>query len=399
MPGSSAGGYVSLLRRPAVARTFALALAGRLAYGVLPLSFLFTVQHATDSFATAATAMALNGLAAFSMPAKARLIDRHGQRLVIPLITTIMAGLLVAASVMGHVAPQHPAPWWGIAVATGLASPPLGPSMRAQWRVLVPDRLITRAYSLDAVGEETLYLVGPMTAAGILAFAPAYAGLLLCALLVLVGAAGLASSPAAVVTSTPERRRSARGPLRHRGLLGLLVIMGAVGSTTAMIYTSTAARALAVDQPSYAGLADAGLAAGAVLGGIAWGRLRPAWPWPRSLARLLAIVGTVVLVASVLGSFWSFAIMLAIAGPALAPIYVVAYRASDTIVDPAEVTEASTWVNTATNLGVSLGGAVAGWLVSVVGPRSPGYTGATLAAAAAVTIIVAARRRPDDAVT
>jgi hypothetical protein len=62
MPGTDiAGSYADLLRRPAVARTFAPALVGRLAYGVLPLSLLFTVQHATGSYAIAATAMALNG--------------------------------------------------------------------------------------------------------------------------------------------------------------------------------------------------------------------------------------------------------------------------------------------------------------------------------------------------
>ncbi len=392
-----AGGYAHLFRRPGVARTFVLALAGRLTYGVLPLSLLFTVQHATGSFSTAATAMALNGLASLSMPLKSRAIDRYGQRLVLPLIAAAMVAVLVLAAAMAHARIATPLPWLVAGLTVGLASPPLGSSMRAQWRTLVPEEAIGKAYSLDAVGEETLYLIGPMIAAGIMAFAPAYAGLLICAAFVVVGAAGLAASPAASAPLALEQQRIARGPLRHVAFLRLLLVMGAVGAVSATIYTATAARALAAGHPSWAGLADAGIAVGSVAGGLLWGRLQPAWSAWRSLCRLLAVIGAAALMASAATPFLLFAVALAVGGLAISPIYVVAYQASDRLVDAAEVTEASTWVNTATNLGVSLGGAGSGILVGHVGARAPGWAGAVLALALACAIALVqgrARTRP-----
>lgn len=388
----AAGNYASLFRLPGVARTFAPALVGRLAYGVLPLSLLFTVQQATGSFSTAASAMALNGVASLSMPLKARAIDRYGQRLVIPLITAFMVVILAIAAAMARTQSTSVLPWLAVGLAVGLASPPLGPSMRAQWRVLVPEDAIATAYSVDAVGEETLYLVGPMIAAGLLAFAPAYGGLLVCTLLLGIGAAGLAASPAATATPSLGQPRTARGPLRHLPFLRLLFVMAAVGAVTATIYTVTAARALAVGHPSLAGLADAGVATGSVAGGLLWGRCRPAWSLGQSLSRLLTVIGAAALVASAMGPFWLFAAALAVGGLAVSPIYVVAYQASDRLVDTAEVTEASTWVNTVTNLGISLGGAASGLLVSHSGARTPGWAGAALALAVACAIAVARRR-------
>ncbi len=387
-----AGSYSDLFRLPGVARTFVPALVGRLAYGVFPLSLLFTVQHATGSFSTAATALALNGLASLSMPLKSRVIDRYGQRLVIPLITAVMVAVLVIAAVMARAEITSSLPWLAVGLAVGLASPPLGPSMRAQWRVLVPEDAIPRAYSLDAVSEETLYLVGPMIAAGLLAFAPAYVGPLVCGALLIVGAAGLAASPAATNTSCLGQRRMAGGPLRHPTFLRLLLVMAAVGAVTATVYTVTAARALALGHPSYAGLADASIAVGSVAGGLLWGRLQPAWPVGLTLSRLLTIIGAAALVASAVDPFWMFAAALAVGGMAISPIYVVAYRASDSHVEPAEITEASTWVNTVNNLGMSLGGAASGFLVSGFGARAPGWAGAAVALALACAIALARRR-------
>ena len=57
-----------------VTRTFVPALVGRLTYGVLPLSLLFTVQHATGSFATAAMAAALDALATMGVSRSIRLV-------------------------------------------------------------------------------------------------------------------------------------------------------------------------------------------------------------------------------------------------------------------------------------------------------------------------------------
>ena len=166
------------------------------------------------------------------------------------------------------------------------------------------------------------------------------------------------------------------------------------GGVTATIYTVTAARALAVGHPAYAGLADAGVAVGSVAGGLLWGRLQPTWSTGRTLSRLLVLIGAAALVASAVNPYWLFAAALAVSGLAISPIYVVAYQTSDRLVTPAEVTEASTWVNTVTNLGISLGGAASGFLVSHGNARAPGWAGAMLAIALAAAIGIANHRQP-----
>ncbi|HVX54494.1 MFS transporter [Nocardioides sp.] len=399
MPGTSvAGSYAALMRRHGVARTFGLALAGRLTYGLLPLTLLFTVQQATGSFATAATAGALNGFAALSMPVKSRAIDRHGQRVVLPLIAVTAAVVLGSGVVLARSGVTAAPAWWALGLAVGLASPPLGPCMRAQWRALVPDHRVPAAYALDAVGEETLYLLGPVLAAGLLAVAPAYAGLPVAAVLLVVGAAGLAASPVAAGIHVPVPRHAGAGPLRHRRFRGLLGVMAAVGAVSATIYAGIAARALAAGHPSYAGLSEAGVACGSVIGGLVWGRLRPSWTWRQSLTCLLAFLGATLLAASLVDPYGPFTASLAFAGLALSPTYVVAYRASDLLVDRAEVVEAGTWVNTATNLGISLGGAASGLLVGRAGAHAPTWAGAVIALAG-VAMIVGRRGPAADAVT
>ncbi len=107
-----AGSYRTLIAKPVVARTFVLALVGRLGYAVLPLTFLFTVRQSTDSFATAAAAMAVFGSTTLVMPVQARLADRHGQRVVLTCVAAgfvlvLGAGLgALAAAGLGAIASQ-----------------------------------------------------------------------------------------------------------------------------------------------------------------------------------------------------------------------------------------------------------------------------------------------------
>ncbi|HEY0952788.1 MAG TPA: MFS transporter, partial [Nocardioides sp.] len=181
-----------LLARPAVLRTFALGLVGRLGYGVLPLSFLFTVRQATGSFSAASGAVALFGLGALAMPLQARALDRWGQRRVLPLVAGTWVAVLVAALTMSTAGVSAPAAWVAIAVPLGVCAPALGPSMRAQWRWFTEGTdLRARAYSVDTVAEEMLYLVGPAIAGGLLAVGPARNGLALVAALAVVGTLGL----------------------------------------------------------------------------------------------------------------------------------------------------------------------------------------------------------------
>ncbi|WP_263166961.1 MFS transporter [Streptomyces sp. SCSIO ZS0520] len=190
--------YRQVLRVPHAARAMAAALLGRLSYGTVPLSLLLAVRDASGSYAVAGTAMALFGLAGVALsPARAAVIDRRGPArplTALALCYALLLGLLTAAAVSGGV---PDAALVALAAAAGASTPPLGPVMRALWSRLAPDpELLQRAYSLDSVAEELLYVLGPLLVGLLVAFASPAAGVALSAVLVLAGTLALTSSRA-----------------------------------------------------------------------------------------------------------------------------------------------------------------------------------------------------------
>ena len=379
MSGTSRAGS-GLLTRPAVLRTFALGLVGRLGYGVLPLSFLFTVRQATGSFPAASAAVAVLGLGTLAMPLQARALDRWGQRRVLPLVTgTWVAGLGAAVALSLHPV-ASPAAWAALALPLGLVAPALGPSMRAQWRCFTDGtELRGRAYSIDTVAEEVLYLVGPVLAGAVLALGPARWGLVLVMALAAVGTAALAASPAAGIRAEAGAPRGSRlGPVRRPGMGRLLATMACFGAGAALTVTGVAAAAARAGPPGWAGLVEAGVAAGSVTGGLLWAaRCRRLPRVPTLLAGLAPL-----LVAAAVLPFWAAAAVLAVGGLAWAPTFVEAFQAADRLAPAAQRTEASTLVNTATNLASALGTALTG--VVLAAGASPYLLAAVAIGAAAL---------------
>ncbi|MDH2416420.1 MFS transporter [Nocardioides sp. CER19] len=397
MPGSDAGSYRLLLAGPGVARTFALALTGRLAYGLLPLLMLFTVQQATGSFGVAATTTALQGLGTLAMPLQARAVDRYGQRVVLPIAVACASLLLLTVAVAGRAHLSSAPLWWACGLALGAMSPALGPAMRTQWRAFAPGAQLTTAYALDGVCEEVIFLLGPALAGGLLALGPAWAALPLVVGLLVVGVAGLVASPARLGGGAATARGPGRPPLRSPGFLGLLLTMAAFGAAAATLTTGTAARASDLGHPAYAGWTEAAIGLGSVVGGLVWGRLRPAWSWGRAFGTLFALLGSGLLAASLVEPFAPSVVALVVGGAAMGPAFVVAYGAGDALVAAEQRTEATTWVTTFANGGITLGTAASGLLVDLAGSRTPWAAGATLAALSAVVLGVrSAGRRLGD---
>lgn len=376
MPGTRAGS--SLFARPAVRRTFACALVGRAAYGVLPLSFLFTVRQATGSFPAATVAAAVLGLATLTLPLQARALDRWGQRTVLPLLTSTWVALLATATLLAAAGVSAPAVWAALAVPLGSLAPALGPSMRAQWRWFTDGTELRRsAYAVDSVAEESLYLLGPLVAALVLAAGPARWGLVLVAGLAVVGTLGLVASPAARARAETPGPLLGLGPVRRPGVPRLLASMACFGAGTALVYTGVAAEADRLGHPGWAGVVEAGIAAGSVTGGLLWARRRRPLP---GVPVLLTALAALVLAAAAL-PFAAAGVALALGGIAFAPTFVSAYQAADALTPADEHTEASTLVNTAGNLATAIGTAAAGSLVAA--EVSPYLAAAVLVAVAA----------------
>lgn len=384
---SSAGSYRAVLTIPHAAATLGAALTGRLAFGVLPLALLFTVQEATGSFTTAGAAVACFGLSSILMPFKARVIDRFGPARTLPVLATATAAPLAALALLAWSGVTASAPYLLLSLFFGVCAPPLGPVMRMLWRTLTEDTaLLERAYSLDSACEEALYLAGPVTTGAIVATAFPAAALLAAAGLLFGGTLALCATPVVRSTRTAvsaEPLSWSLGPLRSRRFSALATIILITAAGTGIAVTTVAARAQEHGNPGAAGYLEAALAAGSVLGGLAWGQRKHKRPASTQLTGLILVLAAGIALAATAENLVVLGIVMAAAGLAVVPLFIVSYLASDKLVPEHQRTEASTWVNTANNLGTAAGSTTAGLLVDHGTTTSTFLTGAVILGVAA----------------
>ncbi|MCM2425496.1 MFS transporter [Streptomyces sp. RKAG337] len=352
--------YAAVLRVPHARRTFAAALLGRLSYGIVSLSLLLSLAAATGSYAAAG--MITTVFAATSVvlgPARAGLIDRWGARRALPTLATPYA---VALSALCLATWRPGAPLWLLTLLSataGTLTPPLGPTMRALWSALVPDkRLLQRAFSLDTVAEEGLFMTGPLIA---VAVRPAL-GLALSAALVLIGTLALTASPAAKLLTAREPSAPA-ARLRSAGVRRAAYAAAGLGCCLGALELYVVVFADHHDRASAAGWILAAHAAGSAIGGLLYGRI--AWRRPAAgrLPYLLAALALLFALTGAAPTVVLFALGIAAAGTVVSPTMATAYLAADELAPPGTATRASAWVNTGVNAGSSLGSGTAGLLV------------------------------------
>jgi hypothetical protein len=232
------------------------------------------------------------------------------------------------------------------------------------------------------VCEESLYLIGPLVAGVVLAVGPARVGLLVAAGLVMAGTAGLVASPhrppaGAAVRSTGGGRGGVLRPL-----LGLLVALALFGAAGAATFVGVAALADRAGTPGVAGVVEAMMAVGAVVGGLLWARLGTSSSPGRPLALAFGCLALAqAAAAAVAFDVVLVGVVLAVGSLVTSPVYVLAFSQADALVPPDRRTEASTWVSVGSNLGTSAGTAVAG-LLAGAGGGAPFLLGAGLCLAA-----------------
>ncbi|MFA0841289.1 MFS transporter [Streptomyces rochei] len=391
--------YAAVLRVPHARRAFAAALVGRLSYGTVSLALMLSLTRSTGSYAVAGLVMALFGATSvFLSPYRASLVDRHGpRRALLPMALLYAALLCVLAAACRH--PGTPAGVLAVTAAiTGACTPPLGPTMRAVWAELLPDRaMLQRAYSLDGVAEELLFVSGPLLVGAVVGVAPPAAGVVLSALLVAVGTLAFATSPAAGVLRPAEHGKDADAPGgragagQARALLQPVVVAAGVGVSV------SAVDLLVVAFASERGLGDGTVAwvlAALSLGSAVGGLLNGAVAWSSSArARLpfLAVgLGLCLAAAGLAPGVITLAVAVACAGLFVAPALTTAYLIADESAAPGFRTRAGAWCNTAVNAGLSAGAGAVGLLVERLPlPACFAVSGAVAVAAA----LVPGRRR------
>ncbi|MGW7571393.1 MFS transporter [Streptomyces tendae] len=386
--------YAAVLRVPHARRTFSAALVGRLSYGTVSLALMLSLTRSTGSYAVAGLVMALFGATSvFLSPYRASLVDRHGpRRALLPMALLYAALLCVLAAACRRPGTSEAV----LAVAAGLAgacTPPLGPTMRAVWAELLPDRLLLqRAYSVDGVAEELLFVSGPLLVGGIVAVASPVVGVVLSAVLVAVGTLAFVTSPATAALRPAGRAKSdgpapgRGGPGQGRALLQPVVVAAAVGVSV------SAVDLLVVAFAGERGLGDgtvawvlAALSVGSAVGGLVNGAVAWSSPTRARLPFFAAGVGLCLAAAGLAPGLGTLVLAVMCAGLFVAPALTTAYLIADESVAPGFRVRAGAWCNTAVNAGMSVGAAAVGLLVERLPlPVCFAVAGAVAAAAALV---------------
>ncbi|WP_215449054.1 MFS transporter [Streptomyces sp. ATCC 21386] len=395
---SSRPSYAAVLRIPYARRTFAAALVGRLSYGMVPLAVLLAVTRATGSYALAGTVMALFGATSVLLsPARAALVDRYGPRRALPpmaLLYAVLLGLLAVAAWR----PGASAPVLGaVAVAAGACTPPLGPTMRTVWSELAVERgLLPRAYSLDGVAEELLFVSGPLVVGVVVGLAPPAAAVVLGAVLVAVGTFGFVASPA--VARLPGRGAVSEKPTGRRrsvvtGIVPPVVAAGgvglALGALDLLVLAFAEQRGHGDDVVAWI---FAALSAGSAVGGLLYGAVEWRSGARVRLALLTAGLGLALAGAGLAPNLAVLTGAVVCAGLFVAPALTTAYLVADASAPPTARTRSGAWVNAAVNAGVATGAAASGLLVSRLSPALGFALAGATALFAATAVGVGSRR-------
>ena len=366
---------------------FMTSVLARLPLATFSLGILVHAEHLTGSYAAAGV---VSGVLAIAQgcggPLLGRLVDRHGQTAVL-LASSLIAGLaLCVAAVLpaGTALPLLMIP----AALIGLSTPPVGACMRTLIPLRTPGAERQRkAYAVDAAATELTWVAGPPLALGLGALAGSGSALIAAGVVLILATAAFALSPASRSWQPPARAASAKGGAlaspAMRVLVGVLVAAGVVFGATEVGVTAAAGTKAGL----LLGLWGVGSLAGGVvaakLGGGAAGR---------GFTLLLAVLGLGHLC---LAAGKASAVVILLAGSMIAPVLASAYAMVDAAAPAGTVTEAFTWLATASAIGSSIGAAAGGALIDTSGAGAAFVlAGAAGLVAAAISAIPAPQAAP-----
>jgi len=389
--------YAHLMHRPGAGAFFAAGLIGRMPISMLGLGIVILIAQESGSYGLAGAVSGVSVVAsALTGPVQGRLVDRFGQRRLLltgsVACTVILLGLLVAV--------RADAPSWVLYVVSFLAGgtrPQVGSFVRARWtHLLGRGRALQTAFALEAVGDEVVFIVGPVLVTLLATQVSPYAALVAAAALGLVGTVWLGLLRA---SDPPGRGRSdgaERAPLPWLSLLLLSLIGLGLGAALGSAEVVTVAFTQEAGKPSMAGVVLAVWALGSLLAGLWYGSVH----WRAPVERRL-LIGTIALAITLLPLPWVggvlvLGVVLFGCGMTIAPTLVAVTACVEEWVPPQRLTEAITWTVTGLLLGVAPGNALAGHAVDRYGASDaywvPVAVGITCALVASVAVTFARPR-------
>jgi MFS transporter len=364
-----------VLRTPGVLSLFAASCVARLPMGAIGLLLVLHTQALTGSYATGGLAAGAYALAlGLSNPVLGRLADRRGQTPVLRAGAPVAAAAMVLVALLPAAAP--PGAIVACAVVGGLAQPPVGACMRALWPTLLPgpDRRHA-AYALEAAALEVI--CGPVVIVAGIGSRSTAAALITCAGALLAGDLAFSAHPVSRgFRPQPAVGRDLTGALRAGGVRVLFAVFALIGLSIGAVEVVVPATLDAMGHRDLTGLLLGFWGVGSMVAGVAVARGGAPRDPARRLALLLVGWSAAHAALGAAGAPATLALVLLVAGAAIAPTLVCANGMLDHLAPAGTLTEAFTWTQTGMVVGVAAGSGVAGALVEAT---SPGVAMALLA--------------------
>lgn len=369
-------------------KLIAAALA-RAPYAMLPLGLMTAFTAATGDIAIGGAITAVFSISvAICSPLIGRAADNFGQRRVllftVPTQSIALFGLYWAATVGAE-----PTVAYGLALAAGITSSPVGSFTRARWVGLKPTpKLLTAAFSYESMMDEVVFVLGPALV-GIAATAAAPSAPLLLSFIILL----VAGIPFALTAPRRDELhgQSAGAKASHPPMLTVLIAVApsvltlvAMGTFFGATQAATTVRAEELGDPGMAGLIYATMGISSALMSLLVVALPKSFTISRRFVAFSLSASILIGCAAFANSFPSTVVWYLLAGAFVGPTMVTGFTLAERLAPKGGISVAMTLMASSVTVGVSLGSAVGGQIAQNVGSRS------TLFFAAGILLVITA---------
>lgn len=377
--------YKDILQIPGAKGLLFASTISRLPQAMLSIGIITMLVQQTGTYWLAG---AIAGTYSFSCalfdPQVSKLVDRHGQRKILPLVTFFSIAMLLALILASYY--RQTATLLFILAALAGIRPPMTSMVRARWAFLFRGQpLLKSAFALDSVIAEIIFIVGPplaiyLSTSSYPETGPLVATAFLCAgvLLFLLQR----KTEPAIVVMKGERHDSA---LKTPGLKIIIFALLAMGIIGGAIDIAVVAFSNAHQAPNAASLIIALYALGSVIAGLGFG----AWKTHLKIENQFLFITLLMMCTSVIPLFVSslpaLGLAIFIIGLTIAPTMIIAMDIGSSLLPQSRLTEGLAWMSTGISTGVAAGGALAGLIIDHYGTHSAFLL--TLSAGIAIAII------------
>lgn len=356
-------------------------LTARFPSGMTSLAVLLHVEQQTGSYGAAGLVLAATSIGqAVAGPVTSRWMGVWGMRRVITLTAAVCTLAVLALGLL----PLNVGGYMAFGLLAGLSTPPIQSAVRTIYPKLVNSSQLTPLFSLDASLQEIIWVLAPVVITVVSTQVGTTAGLVLVAVILVLGCGWFIASPELGRVRIPRSRRSLgkvllKPPVMLATIIGFLLIGACSAVEVGVVAT--------FDHGSLeAGLVLAVFAVGSLVGGLSFGHI-PIGPWAIA-RRLLILTAGLALTMVALNIFWLGG-ALVIAGLGIAPALAVLFAITTASVKFSETAEAFGWAGTGQLIGAAAGSAIAGFLVDGTGGPHGAYLAAVLFAIVGVIVSVA----------